>query len=304
MAKEAYYFSHDSNARQDEKILALRMRHGWEGYGIFWALVEKLREASSYSLKKDYNVISFDLRTDASKIKSIVEDFGLFTFSDDGKSFYSGRMIKNMEHRSEAARKAANARWSKNESPGTQQVNAHAMRTHSERIANGMRNDAIKGKEKKVNKSKDDDEGVQEIQSPPTPAEDHPFLSPAQVHLGSPIDECLRMYFDSQEYQMTRDQVAISKHMSIQILRRWGEVFRKHLISQGQTHKTMGDFAKHFRQWIKFQSGDPVEAEKKLFNIDTPSKNDTSNAQYESWQKAVDKFQKRLSGTARQGSAE
>lgn len=169
MAKEAYYFSHDSNARQDEKILALRMRHGWEGYGIFWALVEKLREASSYSLKKDYNVISFDLRTDASKIKSIVEDFGLFTFSDDGKSFYSGRMIKNMEQRSDAARKAANARWAKSETTGSQQVNASEMQTHSERNADGMRKDAIKGKERKGKKNKEDIEGEDAGKPAPKP---------------------------------------------------------------------------------------------------------------------------------------
>jgi len=36
MKKEAYYFSHDSNARQDEKIIKLRMKLGWEGYGLYW----------------------------------------------------------------------------------------------------------------------------------------------------------------------------------------------------------------------------------------------------------------------------
>jgi hypothetical protein len=29
------YFSHDANARHDEKILELRAELGWEGYGTF-----------------------------------------------------------------------------------------------------------------------------------------------------------------------------------------------------------------------------------------------------------------------------
>jgi len=40
MKKEAYYFSLDSNARDDPKILQLRMEMGWEGYGLFWAIIE------------------------------------------------------------------------------------------------------------------------------------------------------------------------------------------------------------------------------------------------------------------------
>jgi hypothetical protein len=48
--KEAYYFSHDANARQDEKVLMLRAEHGWEGYGIYWALVEMMFESSETAL--------------------------------------------------------------------------------------------------------------------------------------------------------------------------------------------------------------------------------------------------------------
>lgn len=94
--KEAYYFAHDCNARQDEKILALRMKHGWEGYGLFWAIIERLRTMADYECVKDYNIIAFDLRVGANMIKSVVEDFGLFSFTDDGKRFYSERLKRNM----------------------------------------------------------------------------------------------------------------------------------------------------------------------------------------------------------------
>lgn len=83
------YFSHDSNARNDEKILAVRMKFGMEGYGIYFAILERLRDSADYMSIRDYNVIAFDFRVSAEKVKSIVEDFGLFVFTEDGKYFYS-----------------------------------------------------------------------------------------------------------------------------------------------------------------------------------------------------------------------
>ncbi len=96
MSKEAYYFSHDSNARNDEKLLAVRMRHKSAGYGIYFMILERLRDSNNYTSIKDYNVIAFDLREDAGLIKSVVEDFGLFVFTDDGKYFYSESFNQRM----------------------------------------------------------------------------------------------------------------------------------------------------------------------------------------------------------------
>ena len=115
MIKEAYYFSHDSNSRNDEKIIALRMKHNWLGYGLFWAIIEKLRDSTDYMCVKDYNLIAFDLRVDASTIKSIVEDFGLFVFTEDGKHFYSERLKFNMERKSQRGKEMAGFRWGSDE---------------------------------------------------------------------------------------------------------------------------------------------------------------------------------------------
>lgn len=83
------YIKHLSNARQDERMLALRMKLGWEGYGLYWGIVEILSASTNYECVKDYNRIAFDLRVGANIVKSLVEDFGLFTFTDDGERFYS-----------------------------------------------------------------------------------------------------------------------------------------------------------------------------------------------------------------------
>lgn len=95
-SKEAYYFSHDSNARNDERILAVRMRYKASGYGVYFMILERLRDSKDYMSVKDYNIIAFDLREDASLIKSVVEDFGLFVFTDCGKYFYSESLNKRM----------------------------------------------------------------------------------------------------------------------------------------------------------------------------------------------------------------
>lgn len=44
MRKDAFYFQHDSNARNDPKVAMLRVNMGWEGYGIWWAFLEICRE--------------------------------------------------------------------------------------------------------------------------------------------------------------------------------------------------------------------------------------------------------------------
>ena len=116
------YFNHDSNARNDEKIVALRIRYGAEGYGVYFMLIEMLQAAPGCTLEKDYKALAFDLRVSARRIKSIVEDFGLFTPTDGGKKFYSERLVKyasdvdeSYERYAEAGRKGMKARWKKSE---------------------------------------------------------------------------------------------------------------------------------------------------------------------------------------------
>lgn len=107
---------HDSNARQDEKLLALRLRLGWEGYGLYWAIIEILRDSTDYTGSKDYNEIAFGLRVSAGLVKKIVEDFGLFTFTADGKRFYSKRLSKDMDKQARISakrRQAIQKRWDK-----------------------------------------------------------------------------------------------------------------------------------------------------------------------------------------------
>ena len=144
MKKDAYYFSHDANAQDDPKIMLLIEQMAMEGIGIYWCLIEKLRAEKDYSLP--LNVLpSFAHRwhTSAEKVQTVVKNYGLFKISS--QKFFSVRLKNSMLEKSERAKASASIRWN----------GATALRKHSNRIANGMRNDAIKVKESKVKESSD-----------------------------------------------------------------------------------------------------------------------------------------------------
>lgn len=156
------YFPHDSNARNSDKLIRLRMRHKASGYGVFFMILERLREEPEYMSVKDYNMIAFDLREDASLIKSVIEDFGLFVFTEDGKYFYSESFKKRMGYkddkskkRSEAGKKGVAKRWGKKESEI-----ANATENDSNAIAKVEKTIASKGKKRKENNIGDSNESL------------------------------------------------------------------------------------------------------------------------------------------------
>lgn len=96
MKKDAYYFSHDANARNDVKILRLRRMLGVEGYGIYFMIIEVLREQSKHCLSlAEACDLAFDFHVNEEKIMSVINDFGLF--KKDENCFFSQRLIDSME---------------------------------------------------------------------------------------------------------------------------------------------------------------------------------------------------------------
>ncbi len=144
------YFSHDANARNSDKLLAVRIKHGAEGYGIYFMILERLREESDYTSSINYDVMAYDFRVDSEKIRSIVEDFGLFEFNKDGSRFYSPDLNDRMEMKdkkvkdlSEKRRNAANKRWNKetNENEDIESENNTSLKDNDEKNENKDFND-------------------------------------------------------------------------------------------------------------------------------------------------------------------
>ena len=138
------YFNHDSNARNDLKLIRLRKAGGFEYYGIYFAILELLFSEENKMCIDDYDTLAFGLQCDTDKLKAVIEDFDLFVIEDN--CFYSKRLFDHIEEINNKSSKAslnAKKRWS----------NANAMQSHSE-------GNASKVNKSKVNKSKSIEERI------------------------------------------------------------------------------------------------------------------------------------------------
>lgn len=116
--KEAYYLQHDCNARNDIKIVKLRRELGLEGYGIFWCLIEMLREEAEYTLPlASIDDIAFQISATKENVSRVIKEYGLFKI--DGANFWSERLLRLIDSRkyfSEAGKKGMQSRWKQSSS--------------------------------------------------------------------------------------------------------------------------------------------------------------------------------------------
>lgn len=117
MSKDAYYIKHDCNSRRDIKIMAMLSEYGMAGYGMYWTIVEIMREQNNYKLKKNkflFAVLSKDLMCTPKEsekfIKSCIEDYDLLVDSED--YIYSESLLRRMEKLDELkAKRSAAGKW-------------------------------------------------------------------------------------------------------------------------------------------------------------------------------------------------
>jgi hypothetical protein len=96
--KDTYWFRHDSNAKDDFKCMILIEQLGCEGYGIFWVLVETLREQKDY--RYPFNLLGALARkynTTQAKVETVVKEYGLFEIDIDS-FFFSHSFNRRMEN--------------------------------------------------------------------------------------------------------------------------------------------------------------------------------------------------------------
>jgi hypothetical protein len=164
MEKEAFYFPHFCNARHDRKIRRLRKELGTEGYGIYFMLLETLREQQDlmYPLE-DLDLLAEEFGVSEAKVRVTICNYELFEVDAEEK-FFSPKMLvylepyfKMKEQRKLAGKASADKRMLNDRSTTVQQS---------------------KGKESKVNETK-----VKEIKE--SFAE---MLLPFKDELGSELD--------------------------------------------------------------------------------------------------------------------
>jgi hypothetical protein len=232
MAKDAYYFSHDCNAQEDPKIMVLIDKYKMTGYGVYWALIEKLRQEADYKLP--LTIIPslakrFKVKTDI--LNDIVRSFGLFSY--DENMFYSESLIRRMSLRAEKARNSANARWK----------NANALQPHEQ----ALQNDANKGKEIKENESKENENEGNESKP------QHTKLTAIDpVTTSNTVNNFYSI--EDLKNRIANDDLYVShicgKGVRDDYVYGWLNAFNIYLRFQGIYQKQEPDYRAHFANWL------------------------------------------------------
>lgn len=141
------WFKHDYGARNDEKILELRSEYGWEGYGIFFGLVEFMCETETGCIDTDrIGGLSVGYGVAKDRLLAIIDfciSIDLFYVDDDGL-VRNDRVVKHLESMKtfkEAGKKGAKKRWNKRSNRGANRgaiegVNADKIRLDKIRLDN------------------------------------------------------------------------------------------------------------------------------------------------------------------------
>lgn len=134
--KSSFYFQHDYNSHNDERVLMLRSEYGAEGYGVFWMIIETMAMSSKSQINRvAIGGLSLGYGVAKDRLSSIIDyclTIGLLKESQDG-AIFSDRLRQSLAWREAlktAGKIGADKRWSG---------------SHKNRVANG------KGKERKGN---------------------------------------------------------------------------------------------------------------------------------------------------------
>lgn len=169
VSKDAYYFSHDSNARNDPKVLVLRAKHGNVAYAVYFMVIEMMREQAGYKFDASdpdmlYASIALGVGESAAFVASVIDlsvKIGLLKMD---AHLYSESLLRRMDSLEESRQKRADAGrrggHAKAEALAMLQQspsNATALpeQCSSKALAKPWQNPSSKVKESKVNESKE-----------------------------------------------------------------------------------------------------------------------------------------------------
>ncbi len=256
--KDDYYFPHDMGARNDGKIIALRMKYGWQGYGLFWALVETLRAEKNYIYPtKDLPSLAYSLQADASMLEDIIRGYDLFEFKtiEEAEYFFSTRLCHSMEiynsmkeKRIEAGRKG-----------GLSKAKAMLKQPSGDALANCSKGKQRKVKEIKGNKYMSDSKEVvlSELFSTLITANDDKAKAPNIQSWAEDIDKLHRIddrsYDDIEQIIRWTQQDAFEKSNILspaKLRKRFNQLWLKggktKIISKESSRALIDDLSNHF----------------------------------------------------------
>ena len=251
------YFPHDSNARNSEKLLELRMQHGAAGYGVYFMLIERLREAADYSCVVNYNSIAFDLRVSSELIKSVLRDFRLFAFfqTDEGERFYSESLrqrMKPMDEMRVQRRNAAALSVAKRKERAEKERSFNARSTLVQENSNARSTDVTQ-KSNKIKESKGDNNSSsnneRETKRKKEAAQGALNLEPLQPAASTRTQATIREVLTSSP--IWTQQVCMHHDITPEAFSEYITKFEQHCFIESHAHNTDGDVQRHFNSWLR-----------------------------------------------------
>lgn len=165
--KQTFYFSHDYNARDDEKIMNMLSDLGMEWYWLYWALIELLAQNNWKISLDSVKGLWYKLICDNELITKLLHSYNLFIIDKEENIFYSKRLLEHLNKRDEEKEKKSKAwkkgmakRWGKDNTVITQNntVITNDNKGKESKINNTIINDSISEKdffELFINKNKE-----------------------------------------------------------------------------------------------------------------------------------------------------
>lgn len=247
MAKDSYWFKHESNASRDIKMRKLKAIHGHAGVGIFWELMEVLREQNNYAWESDENAIQLLgklVEVEAEKFSAFIIDckkIGLLTLK--GKHLYSEKLCRVMgvweqKKKSSEAGGEANRIRIKSRKVSRNQAEGIAE-TGAEPIAEGIANKRREEKSIEEKKREEKKETSEEVTAGAVALKEKVVKKiPESLH-----HKMIESYLDFCEFTINvpRPAMILNKEKELPALKR----IREYLV-----HACGGDEEKALRGWV------------------------------------------------------
>jgi len=224
--KDAYWFTHDSNAKDDPKCMLLIDQLGLEGYGIYWLLVETLRDQPDYKYPLVLlPVLAKRYQTSGEKMKAVVLNYELFQIEDD--KFFFSPSLNNRMKKWEKKREQCSIAGTKS---GEVRKKLNGRSTDVQQTFNSSSTNNIK-----YNKE-----------------QNNTIQKKSNVNInGNPTG--LDFDFDSIDFENLYKYIQKSSNIEIsnyKLKTAW-ENFKVYCMAGGDTQKSKGAYYKHFLNWLK-----------------------------------------------------
>lgn len=165
--KSVYYFPHDFNASQDQKLIKLQREMGGDGLAIYWKLIERLGPETDHKLPDEdetYVSLEWDFHFSADKIRQVVTNYGLFVM--EYGCFYSNSLRERLRvmEESKERRARAGSLGGKAKAANSKQNNSNATTNAEQDDSSRTQNCSKEIKEIKESKDRKEINNIQQQQ--------------------------------------------------------------------------------------------------------------------------------------------